>query len=393
MRSYFNKPSWASRGDEHEDSEFYRRSVQTYEDIVATKKNARERRANPFQDIPHKRRRVSSSSKDGGTLGSDNEQETATETNLLLENTPLPPKAPQHDMDLANPPVPRRASSSNLSAITNTKDIITPTLEELLDKKPPGLKVDSASLLPVTVNNGKADADTTCSQDKISPTETGAPRADQNTAYNNAVVQILITSNIANTKPLIIHRKMSQSLKGVRLAWCARQDIPKEFHSTVFLTWKGRRLFDVTTCRSLNIDAHSVFTRELLPFDEYFSNNSDYRICMEAVTEKTFTAGYRSSPNLVGPEPTSPTAAASQDAEQHARSEIILKCPGLDDFKILAALTTRISHVVGAFREARGISPDLTVSLAFDGDRLDSQSCLADYEITDGDLVDVLVKK
>ncbi|KAL5332192.1 ubiquitin-2 like Rad60 SUMO-like-domain-containing protein [Aspergillus crustosus] len=388
MPSYFNKPSWASGGDQNEDAEFYCRAGQTFQDIVAA--NARERRANISQSRPHKRRRVSEPPEDQGISGSGDEQETAANSNIRLGSTPLRSKATQHDTKCVHLPRPRRASSSNDTTTTAINNHMPPAIKDPLANTQPDMQSNPASSLSIALN-GKVDAKAT--QKTMSSTQTGASRTDQNTNYNNIVLQILITSPLANTKPLMVHRKMSQSLKGVRLAWCIRQNIPKDLHSTIFLTWKGRRLFDVTTCRSLNIDPRSDYTRQPSPFDEYFSNTNDYRICMEAVTEKIVAAGSRSPPNLLGSEPTAPATTESRDAEQHARNEIILKCPGFDDFRIRAPLTTRVSQIIETFREARGISPGLIVNLAFDGDRLDLKSCLADYEITDGDMVDALVKR
>ncbi|KAL4783463.1 ubiquitin-2 like Rad60 SUMO-like-domain-containing protein [Aspergillus varians] len=395
MRSYFNKPSWASRGDENGDSEFYRRAGQTYNDIVATNKSTRERQASSSRRHSHKRQRLSSPSNDEDTQRSNiGEQGTSTERTTPLNNSSLPQEAPQGSTRCVGSSTAQQALISHESPTMDTRGLIPPTPQNSREGKVPGLRANPPSSPSGTISDGKVDAHIAGSSvDTRAPAETGASRGARSTAYDNTVVQILITSKIPKTKPLIIHRKMSQSLKGVRLAWCTHQNLPEELHSTVFLTWKGRRLFDVTTCRSLNIEVHSAFTKELLPFDDCFSETDDCRIHMEAVTEETFAVRYRSSPNMVGSDPIPLTSTESQDAERDDQSEIILKCPGFDEFKIRVSLTTHISRVVAAFREARSISPGLLVYLAFDGDRLDPQSSLADYEITDGDLVDVLVKK
>ncbi|KAL4875593.1 ubiquitin-2 like Rad60 SUMO-like-domain-containing protein [Aspergillus karnatakaensis] len=389
MRSYFNKPSWASRGGEAETTEFYRRAGQTYQDIVATNKITRENRENTFERSLHKRRRLSSTSEGGGATENNAERETVTDQTVAETYTQLDsvvvPEGVHLAEDLVDPPVPRRVPRIFTKQTTKTMITLSSSPEQTLRKKFPEPQVS-----PVAVNDGKANANAARLQDSRSPFETGASRAN-NFAYNNAVVEILITSKIPDTKPLIVQRKMAQSLKGVRLAWCARQNIPKELHESIVLTWKGRRLFDVTTCRSLNIDVHHVFA-ELAPFDEYFSNSDDYRICMEAVTEETFIAAHLPSPTVVDLDQTSPAATDPEFAVLHTPSEIILNCPGLDELNIRVPLTTCVSVVAGAFREARGIPPELTVSLAFDGDLLDPQSRLVDCEIADGDLVDVLVK-
>ncbi|KAL4900628.1 hypothetical protein BDW74DRAFT_161847 [Aspergillus multicolor] len=395
MSSFFKKPSWASRRDEDEDPEFYRRGPQVYRDIVATTKSAQRRGSSPMSDShKHKRPCLSNPSNEGhnrrGTA-----QDTAAEPITTVENPPLAQTPPGHsssntslDESQVAPGLP---APNNEESTTSTKGLISPTPEVSPQSKPVVSRASPAPSPPLTINVKKTEVHEEGVTDGTrSPSNQDIIHSARDTTYDNTVVHILITSELANTKPLIIQRKMSQSLKGVRLAWCARQNLPKELHQDVFLTWKGRRLFDVTTCRSLNICAH---TKEQSPFDEFFTNADDCRVNMEAVTEEIHAARHRSQLNMVESNRTFPVLAELQDAEQHAGIEIILKCPGHSDYKIHAPVVANISQIVGTFRKARGISPDLAVYLAFDGDRLDPRSCLADHDITDGDMIDVLLKQ
>lgn len=394
MRSFFNKPSWASEGVEDGDSEFYRRAAQTYKDIVATDKSARERRANSVQNSPHKRRRISSSSStDENTEGLDNGQEMIYEPKSVPGSPPS--RGIQRDASHDISPMTLQVSCYNNASFTDLNGSTSSRPPALPRRESSEPRADSISLPPTdTIGNAEADAhENHRPQDLAAPTTADTSCTDRKSAYDQAVVQILITSKIANTKPLMIHRKMSQPLKGVRLAWCTHQNLPKDLHPVIFLTWRDRRLFDVTTCRSLNIDVHSTFAKELSPFGDIFSDTDDFRVHMEAVTEDIYASRNRTSPSNAGNDQTPFKSTEPQDAEQHTLSEIVLKCPGLDDFKIRVTLQTQIFKILAAFREARRVSTKLNVYLAFDGDRLDPQSCLADYEITDGDLVDVLVKK
>ncbi|KAL4940785.1 hypothetical protein BDV06DRAFT_195858 [Aspergillus oleicola] len=393
MRSYFNKPSWASRGVENEDAEFYRRAEQTYKDIVATNNNARQLRADSPKSVSHKRRCLSNHTKQEDATGPNVEQVTETENITQMESPPAP-KGTHRDLDkIFEPstihPVPMNAEGSTTANTHGSMPMASEALQE-------GTLLDSISSLPShQISNETTDANIKGQlDDPRATTDTGASHRERHTAYENAVVQILITSEMAGTKPLIINRKMSQPLKGVRMAWCDRQKLPKEVASTVFLTWKGKRLFDVTTCRSLNIKAQSLFTKEMSLFEDCFDSDTDgYRVHMEAVTEEMFAAGHQLSPRI--DDSTTPTSAKSfsQKAEPHAQQEITLKCPGFDDLKIRVSSATRASEVVGAFCKSRGISSNSAVYLAFDGDRLHPHSCLSDYEIADGDMVDVIAKK
>jgi hypothetical protein len=57
-----------------------------------------------------------------------------------------------------------------------------------------------------------------------------------------------------NTAPLLVKRKLSQSLGAVREAWCQKQNLPRDVADQVFFTWRGRRLYNVTTCQRLGIE-------------------------------------------------------------------------------------------------------------------------------------------
>ncbi|KAL2808698.1 ubiquitin-2 like Rad60 SUMO-like-domain-containing protein [Aspergillus granulosus] len=381
MRSFFKKPSWASTGDETGDSEFYRRSGQTYKDIIATNKSARERQASASQPSPPKRRHASSPLK--GSQDSDTGEETKAKRRTPSDGSP-PRGIVQDDTISDSSSCVRREPTSQPS-----RELLESESSQSVLRAEP-----VPSPLTDTTNQDKTEnLATSLSQDSNTPVEANTSRSDRNSVVDNTVVQILITSKIANTRPLIIHRKMSQSLKGVRLAWCTHQNLPNELHPTVFLTWKGRRLFDVTTCRSLNINTHSAFSKDISSFGDFFGDTQDIRIHMEAVTEESFAAGYQSSLGVVGSGSTPPPSTELRDTDQETRCEIVLKCPGFSDFKTRVTLKTRVSHVVTIFREAQGVPTEFEVYLAFDGDRLDPESCLADCEIDDGDLVDVLVKK
>ena len=70
-------------------------------------------------------------------------------------------------------------------------------------------------------------------------------------------VTILIYSQIANTSPLKVYRKLSQNLREIRLAWCKRQGFNDSFTESVFLVHRMRKVYDVTTCKSLGLETDS----------------------------------------------------------------------------------------------------------------------------------------
>lgn len=205
------------------------------------------------------------------------------------------------------------------------------------------------------------------------------------------VVQILITSDIENTKPLIVQRRMSQRLRDVRLAWCRRQGFGDEMTSSVFLTWNGKRLFDVTTCKSLGID-NLANTSNLWPSDnDHCDEINGIRIHMEATTDELLKSRKR---NLLH-DSVQYACGFVEREEDNAKDgfvRIILKSPGLEDLRIKVRPQTKFSNVIATFRDKKRISSDRKVQLLFDGELLDPDASVKDHEITDLDLVDVLVK-
>ena len=101
------------------------------------------------------------------------------------------------------------------------------------------------------------------------------------------VLQILITSRLASTTPLIVNRRTSQRLKDVRITWCNRQKFSSDMSSKVFLTWRGKRLFDVTTCKSLGIAANENGIVRFKGTEDMFCED-ERQIHMEAMTDELF---------------------------------------------------------------------------------------------------------
>ncbi|KAI9823236.1 MAG: hypothetical protein M1826_000249 [Phylliscum demangeonii] len=223
-----------------------------------------------------------------------------------------------------------------------------------------------------------------------------APLAD-------AKVNIFISSWIPNTKPLIIKRLESQNLREVRTTWCARQGFDSETTRSVFFTWRNKRLFDVTTCKSLGGGAGGGgVTASLFPGDEKLAQE-DRRVDVEATTEAIFEAGRRAranggpsplraptdAPPVGGQDATTATTAAPVPEEQ---IRVILKAKGYEDFKLIVKPTTIISRMQQAFRQARKVESTRDVFLMFDGEKLDPDRTVVQTDISDLDHIDVHVR-
>ncbi|KAF4760670.1 hypothetical protein N7455_003041 [Penicillium solitum] len=396
--SFFKKPSWAIKNTEETSTDFYRRSEQTYSDIIAANREAHNKPKSP--EIPEhtedtkdtedtedpkreKRRRVSREKRKGRDDGSpvqDVSREVGSNKIVLPESQELPISLHDSSPESAKP-VKQHETTQRRSS------------ENRLPQSPQKISgPESLGALPVKPVIVLADDSETRSPQPVQPPrpiQSPQPVQPAEVPADDPIVQILISSEIANTKPLLVHRKMSQRLRDVRLAWCNRQNFDPQIQASIYLTWKGRRLFDVTTCRSLNINSGKNSAAIPGIDDDSFADQKELRIHMEAVTDLPLPVNQRiTSPDNDKP----PTASQSPEDDQGEPMKLILRSPGYDDFRIKARKKTLISRLISAFRDKQNISVDHDIFLLFDGDKLDPDSCLGDHDIDDLDLVDVQIK-
>ena len=105
---------------------------------------------------------------------------------------------------------------------------------------------------------------------------------------HDPTVKLLITSPLPGTGPLIVSRKLSQNLQAVREAWLSKQSLEPSIASRVFFIFKLRKVYDVTTVRSLGIKVDSYGR---IMADGPFANTDDEhaeKIHIEAVTDEAW---------------------------------------------------------------------------------------------------------
>ena len=397
-RSIFNQPSWSNPQQIGTADEFFHRSNQTYVDVAAEaerKRKGREARkqrlltrSDAIERRAVKRRRVldDSSDEDDSSSSEYTNQSVARKQDLIsivaesndvaspnLENSKSSPKSspkslskryqdtiiagkvdqslphPLNIIDLEDeeerPMVEKggqKESSDDDIAVTHIKAPNPPIEDdfpvsddefaELARKarekaRRKRLEEDLASATPdppPSIENEYQQR----SQSHHQPTPP-PPTSDP-------VVQILITSQIANTEPLIVCRGLSQRLKDVRLAWCQRQGFKPEFIPTVFLTWKSKRLFDVTTCKSLGIVVNS--TGEIPKGQKDVIGGEETQVHMEAMTVELFEKHQKAKRRGIDEDDEDEVAAkesASVAQKQEVQVKIILKAKGFEDFKLI----------------------------------------------------------
>jgi len=73
------------------------------------------------------------------------------------------------------------------------------------------------------------------------------------------IVNILVNSPIDNTKPLVIKRRLDQTLREVRQHWCKVQGFSPAQTAEIFLVWKGSiRVSDFVSCKGIGVKVDST---------------------------------------------------------------------------------------------------------------------------------------
>ncbi|KAJ5911233.1 uncharacterized protein N7473_000536 [Penicillium subrubescens] len=416
MRSFFNKPAWATKTDDS-GTEFYRRSGQTYSDIVAANREAHRKQKLAAQFAETASSPAPEESRKTKRPRKSDEHEEKPEGE---EENPETTSSPKPDDESEAEEQSRRSIST-----PGEKGILSGSPERNDDDEPQPttipspVHVDSTesqstdhSNIPSTHQNPDdglqrtrhiidLDSEDT-SRDTPSkhlargtnfppaqPSPTPAPAPPPPPPVEDQRVHILITSEIPNTKPLIIQRKISQALKDARLAWCERQGFTEQETSTIQLFWNGVRVFDVSTCRRFDIKSDKK--KFLNIEDDPDAEQTELKIHMEAVSTDPLMMNRRgpSSPDIGGGSPAPPNP---DDEPGNEPMKLLLKSPGLSDFKIKARPKTLVSKVIAAFRDKQNIPVEKTLHLVFDGDILEPDSSLGENDIADLDMLEVLIK-
>lgn len=387
-RPLFTKPSWAQQDNSVSSTDFFRRSNQCYQQIAAEEERKRQRKlakkrseqVRENAETTRKRQRIDSDSdsatesdrsKNVGDMQNQGDPTQCIASPSVIQvaktkRSSSPPKPKSSPKSLSkryetattaeNKNADHKPLSSNIIDLEDEDEDELPRVhaEDIVEvnttKRPepvedgddfPPSDDEYAELARKAREKARrkrleADAPRITSQHDRSHRAGSFHEPTPPAAPADPVVSILITSRIPNTDPLIVNRRVSQRLKDVRVTWCQRQGFTPETADTVFLAWRGKRLFDVTTCRSLGIGVDSqgnVVTKgqkDILGEDER-------QVHIEATTEEIQAefqrAKQREAKEKDLDETQAQEAVAAETKEPQVR--IILKAKGFDDFKLI----------------------------------------------------------
>ncbi|KAI4169128.1 MAG: hypothetical protein LQ343_005922 [Gyalolechia ehrenbergii] len=392
-RPLFTKPSWAQEDKSSNSTDFFRRSNQSYAHIAAEAERKRQRRLARKQqeracedshlEPADKRRRISSDS--DSENGSDHssidnttsarrkqKQDSMPDTGWRVEerkrslSPPEPRSSPkslgqryERELRLKQDRECQKSLPSNIIDLEEEDEDKDEELVELTAVKRSELSPEDDDLTPSDdefaelarkarekARRKRLEADvlsptfgTPTSHTQMDHVD-GAKHVHELTpppAAPDPVVSILITSRITNTAPLIVNRKVSQRLKDVRITWCQRQGFTTDTTASVFLTWRGKRLFDVTTCKSLGIGVDSN-GNIVMKGQKDILGEEERQIHMEAMTAdilEEYQTLKRREAERENHQGTEPHPEEPPAAEKEPQVRIILKAKGFTDFKLI----------------------------------------------------------
>jgi len=248
---------------------------------------------------------------------------------------------------------------------------------------------------------------------------------------HDPTVKLLITSPLLGTGPLIVSRKLSQNLQAVREAWLSKQPLDPSIASRVFFTYKLRKVYDVTTVRSLGIKVDSY--GRIMTNGPFANTNDEHaeKIHIEAVTDEAWQELKAKKAAKDAPKPNKYLSDMAAADSRHASAEgtpavdgeaaaeeplikVTLKAKGHSDIKIKVRpvilhpdlalhidtlLLTRYPQsttfvkMINAARRSFKLDAERVVHLEFDGERLEPpEGLVKDTDISDMDCIDVHIK-
>ena len=347
-RSLFKKPNWAAKSTSiaKAETEFFDHRDSTYSGILAEKEKKRQKnrakaatQAGDGHGHEPKRRRLSEDEEsDLSTESSDDEEKTRSwdipREGPVTRSTPTRKgrnQSPRLDRSVKtlSPVSPPKASNKRIIDLAEEDGEVHPTTDSLPEPKiaspikprPEPMLSDpesededeytlelkrkarekarqrklglnsSKSMIPEPqIMNSqspqlKAPSQSSSADLPEASLHESPPQISTLKREGDMKVMILIRTAIPNTNQLIVNRWASQNLQQVKEAWCKRQGFDAAMARNVFLTWRGKKLFNTTTLthilRTLKAE-RKKFGAETLDSDDEDSDPSQGKIEVEA---------------------------------------------------------------------------------------------------------------
>jgi hypothetical protein len=220
------------------------------------------------------------------------------------------------------------------------------------------------------------------------------------------IVQCVVSSEIPGAKQKMFVIGLNGQLKRIRTHWIVLSGL-EHLMDSVFLTWKGNRTYDTTTCASLGIDRDAG--RGMVKSRHSASKGTiEYGpVEFEAWTDELYTDYQRRKEQerlrLLGQlddddEEETPTQRASDGVEggeggqQGATLRVILKARNQEPVKFKVHPHTTAQEMIDVFQRQREVPDGAEVALYFDGEEQDPGTAVQEMDLEDMDTLEVHFK-
>ncbi|KAL7936037.1 ubiquitin-2 like Rad60 SUMO-like domain-containing protein [Trichoderma chlorosporum] len=218
-------------------------------------------------------------------------------------------------------------------------------------------------------------------------------------AKKDAAADIMVRSNIPNTKVAHIKYQFNRPLRLIRDSWIALQrrkqvQLPINSDDEIVLTWQRKKVYTYSSLLSLGIRPQGDGK---IIADEYSKGglqDGRTKVVLEAWTVESFNQWEteeemrikREAGELSEEEPT----PEQEDKRTKLRVKLVAK--DMEVVKLGVLLETTVETLMIGFRTQRSIGSDKDVGIWFDGERLEEHQTMEDAGIDDMDTLEVHIK-
>ncbi|XP_014552286.1 hypothetical protein COCVIDRAFT_41534 [Bipolaris victoriae FI3] len=425
-RSLFKRPAWQD-SPKDDDADIFSHSNE-FADIIADE--ARRRAEEKKQEETRRARKHSQprDSKRRRTSDSDDKKAIASST---LKTSPGRSKTPLSPLPVQSPPASLSArydslATSNSSAASlphkdspvvelddsdNDSHSIHKTPTPVTASHTQDVTVRKSGPSPVIILDDDDEDEAEEEEDSMFAAlrararariaaKAAASSAQGSDAPKAPITQLLITSRIPNTNPLMVKIRVDTFIEKPRKAWCAKQGLSPKDTDNVFFTWKGTRIYDSTSITRLGITVDDGGNVTVEGDTNIYDDVNLPKIHVEAWTNELYKeykkeeAAAAAAKMLAAEAPVvvEERTPTPEPTPVSTKLRVILRAKGKADFGLTVNPHTTIAHIASAYKSQTGVDKNQPITLMFDGDRLMPLDTVADYEMEDRDGIEVLFK-
>jgi hypothetical protein len=217
-------------------------------------------------------------------------------------------------------------------------------------------------------------------------------------------VELLIESRLEGIPVVNVKLKLIQKLKIVKETWVRKHErdervsVPTSVLENMFFTWRGNKIYDLTTLESLGIKPPSSRDGVSSPWEgsrEGFKGSD--KIHIEVWTQELFDQHQAEldrerkrkrgelDEEMVESEP-------EPEPAKDERIRVVLRSKDHGEQRLKVPPNCEVSHLVKAFRKQKNIPEEMRIEVQFDGEVLQEDSTIDEFDIGDMETVDVYIR-